>query len=237
MRFSIVGSIKEVVYNWFPYKEESEVSVEESEDSNNYIYTLNQGNNEFSDNPVPFLNYDIKIPKIGVRKLSEAEGEYMATYKITEGGVDVGSSINIPKEFLVKSANILVCETDDVPVEGYVVGDKYIDFEINSSSESSVEHLYLLVSDLVNGYDCDDITIELSQNNVFKVKDNGITLNKLNNDQRGQGAAEYILLFGGVIVIAIAAILIYSSYFGNKSSDLNASQDINTIRENLSATI
>ncbi len=62
-------------------------------------------------------------------------------------------------------------------------------------------------------------------------------LNKLNNDQRGQGAAEYILLFGGVIVIAIAAILIYSSYFGNKSSDLNASQDINTIRENLSATI
>ena len=60
-------------------------------------------------------------------------------------------------------------------------------------------------------------------------------LKKLNNDQSGQGAAEYILLFGGVIVIAIAAILIYSSYFGNKSSDLNASQDINTIRENISS--
>lgn len=60
-------------------------------------------------------------------------------------------------------------------------------------------------------------------------------LEKLNNDQSGQGAAEYILLFGGVIVIAIAAILIYSSYFGNKSSDLNATQDINTIRENLTS--
>lgn len=76
-----------------------------------------------------------------------------------------------------------------------------------------------------------------------KIKNNHKTnkiikeLKKLNNDQSGQGAAEYILLFGGVIVIAIAAILIYSSYFGNKSSDLNASQDINTIRENLSASV
>ena len=74
-----------------------------------------------------------------------------------------------------------------------------------------------------------------------KIKDNHKTnkmikeLKKLNNDQSGQGAAEYILLFGGVIVIAIAAILIYSSYFGNKSSDLNATQDINTIRENLTS--
>ncbi|MGI6483592.1 MAG: class III signal peptide-containing protein [Methanobacterium sp.] len=32
-------------------------------------------------------------------------------------------------------------------------------------------------------------------------------------DERGQGAAEYILLFGGVIVMAIAALLIYQAYF------------------------
>jgi len=34
-------------------------------------------------------------------------------------------------------------------------------------------------------------------------------------DEKGQGAAEYILLFGGVIVIAIAALLIYQAYFKN----------------------
>ncbi len=28
-------------------------------------------------------------------------------------------------------------------------------------------------------------------------------------DEGGQGAAEYILLFGGVIVIAVAALVIY----------------------------
>ena len=32
-------------------------------------------------------------------------------------------------------------------------------------------------------------------------------------DEGGQGAAEYILLFGGVIVIAIAALIIYKRYF------------------------
>ena len=48
-------------------------------------------------------------------------------------------------------------------------------------------------------------------------------------DEGGQGAAEYILLFGGVIVIAVAALLIYRAYFtGN--SNLNASQDISTVR-------
>ena len=42
-------------------------------------------------------------------------------------------------------------------------------------------------------------------------------------DEGGQGAAEYILLFGGVIVIAIAALLIYRAYFTGNTG-LNASQ-------------
>jgi len=37
-------------------------------------------------------------------------------------------------------------------------------------------------------------------------------------DECGQGAAEYILLFGGVIVIAIATLLIYSQYLENNES-------------------
>ncbi len=49
-------------------------------------------------------------------------------------------------------------------------------------------------------------------------------------DEGGQGAAEYILLFGGVIVIAIVALYIYYQYFG-ESSGLDASTDINTVRD------
>ena len=37
-------------------------------------------------------------------------------------------------------------------------------------------------------------------------------------DEGGQGAAEYILLFGGVIVIAVAALLIYRAYFTKQCS-------------------
>lgn len=54
-------------------------------------------------------------------------------------------------------------------------------------------------------------------------------------DEGGQGAAEYILLFGGVIVIAIAALLIYRAYF-NGNSGLNAAQDVNTVRSSIPAT-
>ncbi|HML05192.1 MAG TPA: class III signal peptide-containing protein [Methanobacterium sp.] len=47
-------------------------------------------------------------------------------------------------------------------------------------------------------------------------------------DEGGQGAAEYILLFGGVIVIAVAALLIYNSYF--QGTNLNSAQDIQNVR-------
>ncbi len=47
-------------------------------------------------------------------------------------------------------------------------------------------------------------------------------------DESGQGAAEYILLFGGIIVVAIAAIFIYRTYFNN--GGLSSSVDISRKR-------
>ena len=48
-------------------------------------------------------------------------------------------------------------------------------------------------------------------------------------DECGQGAAEYILLFGGVIVIAVAALLIYRTYF-TTGGGLTSASDINAVR-------
>jgi Flp pilus assembly pilin Flp len=48
-------------------------------------------------------------------------------------------------------------------------------------------------------------------------------------DEGGQGAAEYILLFGGVIVIVLAAILIYRNYVSS-TNPLNAASDIPSVR-------
>lgn len=50
-------------------------------------------------------------------------------------------------------------------------------------------------------------------------------------DEKGQGAAEYILLFGGVIVIAIVALILYRSYFQGQTLSSN---DIQKVRTNLS---
>lgn len=62
-------------------------------------------------------------------------------------------------------------------------------------------------------------------------------IKNIKKENSRQGAAEYILLFGGVIVIAIAALLIYKAYFENNASNLNASQDIESIRNNISHKI
>ena len=61
------------------------------------------------------------------------------------------------------------------------------------------------------------------------------TFKNISMDNSGQGAAEYILLFGGVILIALAGLLIYRSYFSNTASGLNATQDINSIRNNMTS--
>jgi Flp pilus assembly pilin Flp len=51
-------------------------------------------------------------------------------------------------------------------------------------------------------------------------------------DEAGQGAAEYILLFGGVIVIAIAALFIYKQYFSN--INLDSGSDAQNVRTSVS---
>lgn len=68
------------------------------------------------------------------------------------------------------------------------------------------------------------------------IKKANIKLKKVKNEETGQGAAEYILLFGGVIVIAIAALLIYKSYFANSQTSLNASKDVNDVRNAMNAS-
>jgi hypothetical protein len=50
-------------------------------------------------------------------------------------------------------------------------------------------------------------------------------------DEYGQGAAEYVLLFGAMIIIAIAALIIYRDYIFS-TNPLNAAFDVNSVRNN-----
>jgi uncharacterized protein (UPF0333 family) len=48
-------------------------------------------------------------------------------------------------------------------------------------------------------------------------------------DDHAQGSAEYLMIFGGIIIIAIVAIIFYQSYI-QSVSPFYASSDINKVR-------
>ena len=58
-------------------------------------------------------------------------------------------------------------------------------------------------------------------------------MKKFMNENSGQGAAEYILLFGGVIVIALLALTIYISYLNTSDVSLKAKDDIIDVRNTI----
>lgn len=90
---------------------------------------------------------------VTVEKLSTANTGYASTYVVKQGGVQVGAAIDIPKDFLVKSATLSTVETADEPYAGAVVGEKYIDFTVNTTDSSeTATHIYLPVKDLVDVY-------------------------------------------------------------------------------------
>lgn len=123
--------------------------------------------------------------EISVVKKATANDGYIATYQVTVDGTVVGADINIPKDYLVKSADIKVVTTADDPYTGAAVGDKYIDFVVNTvDGDGNETHIYLSVQDLVDEYTAGD-GIEISDSNVIKVKIDATNANGLSVDAAG----------------------------------------------------
>lgn len=106
---------------------------------------------------------------VSVEKKATAEEGYFASYIVTQGGTQVGDTINIPKDYLVKSGEVKTCTTADDPVQGLVPGDKYLDFVVNTYDSSSTDsHIYIPVKDLTDVYtgaDSGEITTTVDANN------------------------------------------------------------------------
>lgn len=115
---------------------------------------------------------------INVEKQSTADSGFFSTYVVKQNNTQKGVKINIPKDFLVKSATVKACTTANSPVSGYEVGDKYIDFVINSKDSTNTdEHLYLAAKE-IGAYPVDEVTLTVA-NGKLAVKDNGVTWAKL----------------------------------------------------------
>lgn len=122
---------------------------------------------------------------VTVEKQTAADASYAATYIIKQNGKQVGEKINIPKDYLVKSASVATVTIADKPVFGYKVGDKYIDFVVNTTeNDGTASHIYLLVSELVDVYAgstaTDGITVSISDANVVSATVSGKAIARTN---------------------------------------------------------
>lgn len=124
---------------------------------------------------------------VTVEKQSTPETGYAHTYVIKQGSSSsqsqVGVKINIPKDFLVKSGEVKTVASADLTTlgEGYSVGDKYIDFVVNTKgNDGTDEHIYINVKDLVEDttYSADGSTLQLSST-TFSIKNKGVTATQI----------------------------------------------------------
>lgn len=107
---------------------------------------------------------------INVVKKDTANVGYIASYQVTVDGTAVGVDIDIPKDYLVKSADIKEVTVVDDPYTGAAVGDKYIDFVVNTvGGDGNESHIYLAIKDFVKEY-TDGDGIEISATNVIAIK-------------------------------------------------------------------
>lgn len=112
----------------------------------------------------------VKDHTFDVVKKDTANDGYIATYQVKVDGTAVGADINIPKDYLVKSADIKVVDTVDAPYTGAAVGDKYIDFVVNTvDGDGNENHIYLAIKDFVKEYTAGD-GIEISATNIIAIK-------------------------------------------------------------------
>jgi len=127
------------------------------------------------------------VPEVSVSKKATANTGYISSYQVTVDGSPVGVDIDIPKDYLVKSASVGTVSTANTPYTGAAVGDKYIDFVINtrdSSGSTGDEHLYIPVNDLMAAISAGN-GINISSANAISIKIDSTNANGLATTSSG----------------------------------------------------
>ena len=112
---------------------------------------------------------EIEIPEYSMEKQATADEGYAASYKLkkTVNGIVsyVGDTINIARDMVLQSAVMKTVVEDNIPYEGAVIGDPYIEMIFNDKSASA---LYIPMNGLVDTYTAGD---------GIKIVDGKITVN------------------------------------------------------------
>ena len=149
------------------------------------------GNSIPAENPLTLSDLDGRIDNlesgsiVNVVKQATAEDGYAATYVITQGvdsnndPIQRGVKINIPKDFLVRSAELKVASASD-NIPDVATGEKYIDFIINTpGDDATAAHVYLPINDLVDTYTGENgVDVDNSTNKISAVVDSAANGNE-----------------------------------------------------------
>lgn len=170
-------------------------------------------------------NVAITNPEYSIVKDTTAQDGFIATYHLTKNGSNVGTAINIPKDYLVKSAEVKVATGSDP--SGFPAGTTYIDFVVNTydttSGSGTESHIYLNVETLVKTHTAGN-GISISDTNVISAK--VVTANGLSVDSNGIKMA----------VASTSANGAMTSDMVKKLNGIDAGATANTITLNGSAT-
>ena len=136
---------------------------------------------QFNGTDLAIADKKVNLQLTLTKEATATEG-YFATYKLYNGATAVGDAINIPKDYLVKSASMKTCTVPGVPetTPALKIGEPYLDFVVNTVDSTGTDsHLYINVASLVDTY---------TEGDGINVVDNVISVDT--TDHAIQGAIE-----------------------------------------------
>lgn len=153
---------------------------------------------------------EVDVPDYTIVKLANATSGYLASYQLQKDGAGVGEVINIPKDYLVKSAAVKTSTGTGDP-SGFPAGTKYIDFTINTydttTGSGTESHIYLNVQDLVDVYtpgngisisDANVISAKVVAANGLSVGANGIAMATASTSANGAMTSDMVTKLNGI---------------------------------------
>lgn len=148
------------------------------------------------------------LPAYTIARLGTPETGYFASYVLQKDGVQEGATINIPKDYLVKSGSVIdvveyngqyydatdTTHTTPLPVSA---AGKYLDFVVNTvDSSGASSHIYIAVNDLVDAY-TDGNGIDISNLNVVSIQIDSSNSNGLSVSSNGLALATAVASSSG----------------------------------------
>ena len=91
---------------------------------------------------------EVEVPEYTIAAADSATEGYLKSYELRKNGVKVGVSIDIPKDLVVTAGEVKTVEEENVPYEGAVVGDLYLQLTI----ANQVTPVYIPVKKLTDVY-------------------------------------------------------------------------------------